>query len=392
MAGGLILCVSQKRRDEPYLFKATNIKVYSMEEAAYHCYRYWNQSLDDFTSEPFIAWTRDVLGLSDISAELMKIAGGSGDVKEKLMSFLGMFYDANDARLSALSASVAEWSKRLEWEKLKEQADYFVKNKKPVRALELYKKALKLCENVKLLNNAAVALMSIGGRFQEALAFLKRALEIEPRNPKALLNVAEVSIMSGESEAAAEALDALSPESADALFLRGELKARAGEMNAAISYFERAAALKPSARLFYRMAESYCSIKAFEKAFAALARVERRDSEYYIKFADVKREAEGKQAAIESVKRAVEDENLPPEEQSYLCAELASRYRLSGDRKKAAAAAELALSVHETARALLERARAEKDMGNFKLYQLFLKKAIDACKLKVMNEELTLRG
>jgi len=70
----LIKSLTNENATTPFLFEGTGIRIYSFEEALYHCYYYWKQSLEDCVSDSLVKWTRNTLGLSCIADELEKIA------------------------------------------------------------------------------------------------------------------------------------------------------------------------------------------------------------------------------------------------------------------------------------------------------------------------------
>ena len=74
MASSLLLAVSQEENDVFYQFKMTNVKVFSFEEALYHVYHNWKQTVDDFCCDEFIRWTNNALRLSFIASKIKTIA------------------------------------------------------------------------------------------------------------------------------------------------------------------------------------------------------------------------------------------------------------------------------------------------------------------------------
>ena len=89
----LHLCITQEEVTIPYKFKITNISVYSLEEAAYHCYHYWRQCYDEFLSDDFLDWVRNVLGLNFIASKISQLADVSSicDRATSFLSILGYF-------------------------------------------------------------------------------------------------------------------------------------------------------------------------------------------------------------------------------------------------------------------------------------------------------------
>ena len=84
-------------------------------------------------------------------------------------------------------------------------------------------------------------------RYQEALAHFDRALSIDPEFAEAWIGRANALMKSNVSEALAACQRALAirPNSARALTLLGQWHAQQGDAEAAVSYFDRALAIKP---------------------------------------------------------------------------------------------------------------------------------------------------
>jgi predicted O-linked N-acetylglucosamine transferase (SPINDLY family) len=96
-------------------------------------------------------------------------------------------------------------------------------------------------------NNRGGALLSLGRR-DEALASYDRALSINPNLPEAWLGRANVLLLKArvaDALAACQNALAIEPCSAQALTLIGQCHARLGDAETAVSFFDRALAIKP---------------------------------------------------------------------------------------------------------------------------------------------------
>jgi ABC-type maltose transport system permease subunit len=117
MTANLILSLSQAEAAKPYKFKATNISVFSFEEAQFHCLHYWKQSVEDFTCEEFIDWVKNTLKLSFISSKLVEISR-IHSFSERLTRFLSLSDYLDYGDVEPLIAELTAWESRKDWEKL----------------------------------------------------------------------------------------------------------------------------------------------------------------------------------------------------------------------------------------------------------------------------------
>ena len=201
----LQFCVSQQTNDIPFTFRATGIRVFSFEEAMYHIYHYWRESVDDFLSSEMITWVSG-LGLSFIAAGMKEIAKGGGQFAAQVFQFFRLSEYFNETELDNLAAALKAWEARMEWEKLKERADYLVERGEPARAIPLYKRALKQEENCLLQNNIGIAHMRLQS-YNDAIRHLARAFQLSPNSVAIALHYIEAAILAQEYELAHELLE-----------------------------------------------------------------------------------------------------------------------------------------------------------------------------------------
>ncbi|MCL2699565.1 MAG: tetratricopeptide repeat protein, partial [Defluviitaleaceae bacterium] len=275
----LLLCISQDEPETPYQFKTTGVNVFSFEEAVYHCYHNWKQSIDDFTSEEFLAWTRDTLGLSFLSSRIQSLSK-LANFSDRLIGFLSIIDYFDEARLSALKTQLTDWETRLEWERLKDRADYLLKKNDPQRAYVLYHKALGYGENAEILNNLAIAFMKLE-HYEQAEKYFERALlarmEVSPQNNlRLLLNLAEAAIYNHNFVRAEQCLreaESIEPDMADIAYLYGELSVETDNIRHSIEFFEKALSIEYDPHFIYRIAETYVRLRKYDAALEALAKV-----------------------------------------------------------------------------------------------------------------------
>ena len=187
MSAKLLLSLTQEDVKNPYKFSITGISVFSFEEALYHTFNYFKESVDDFLSEEFIIWVKNELKLVDISFKIAEIKKLESKVLQ-IANFLSLadYFDLEEIRL--LSIEVYKWENQDKWKKLKDIADNFMKKKEYLKAYNYYKDALLLDKNIFILNNIAASLMHLGF-FKEAVVYLTKALEIDKDNPDVLYNL-----------------------------------------------------------------------------------------------------------------------------------------------------------------------------------------------------------
>ncbi len=376
----LLLCLSQGENVNSYQFKMTGINVYSFEEAVYHCYHYWKQSVDDFTSEEFEEWVREVLSLSFLASKI-KGLNKLDSLSEKLTTFLTLVDYLDVEQISILKAELVEWEARLEWEKYKERGDYLMEKKEPARAFAFYRKALAFGENVRVLNNIAIALMQLE-RFKEAIDYLGRAVNIEPNNVQIVLNLAECCIYAHEFESAesclhhAEELDENNP---DVQYLYGELNIESDKTRNSIEYFERAFEMNNEPKYIYRIAEVYVKLRQFDRALECLTKVKTKDNSFLVQQSKIYAASNNVPAAVKCIERALIFER----DNAELWTMLAKYSRMEYDITKAQSSITRALNIApESETAQLENARIKKAQGKIKDYQTTLHDILEGFKKK----------
>jgi len=373
----LIPSVTEEENVTPYTFKETGVKVYSFEEALYHCRARWKQSADDFTSEAFAAWLSDELKLTVIASKIRELGG---PFREKYIRFMTLADYFEDGEINALKRELTEWENRLEWEKRKERGDYLLKAGEYEKAAEAYKKAAEYNpESAAVYNNLAVAQMKMG-LYANAAGYLYKALEVTPRGADLLLyngllmHLAEALVYGGECDKARETLKQAAAEgagtdSANAFYLYGLIEFLSGAYVASVPFYERAVGIDPDPHYIYCLADAYVKLRQYDKAIETVSLVKDKDKTYYEKLAGLYAAGANIPAAIKCVERAlISDVNSVS-----LWTRLAEYHRRDYDLTKANSAIIKALSISkDNARANLEFARIRKAQGKIKDYQTAL--------------------
>jgi len=388
MAANLLACAG-KDTDTPYLFQATGVHVYSLEEALYHCLHHWKQSVDDLTNGELTDWVQNALGLSLVASDMRAHANDS--FSDHLTAFLSTTDYIPPQSLAALRTDLAAWEKRMEWERLKERADALLNHDDAERAIWLYEKALGLEQNAVLLNNLGIAHMA-AGHYAAATEALTQALILEPENVMLHLHLLESLILQGEYTHARHQLAQIETledgETADTAYFKGEIEFYMTNYLQAVPYYERAAAMRTDPQYSYRLRDVYVKLRQFDKALETLDSIPVKDK-YFLKMqAEVHVQANNIPAAIKCVERAL----LTDVNSIDLWIRLAQYHRLDYDNDRAERAIIKALALApDNPKIQLEHARIRKAQGRIKDYQAVLHKVLKGFKDR-HRENATLGG
>lgn len=380
----LYLAASQTENADlrPYLFPMTGIRVFSLEEAMYHCFHHWRQSVD-FLGEPFIRWVESDLGLGEIGAKLRKIEAMEG-FAARFLAFLAVTDYFPKENLAALAKELGKWERRQTWEKLAEQGDYWIRRGEGERAFALYNKALNHQEvpSVKLLNNCGVALMHMGN-FDNAAAHFARALRAavgEELHFTLCCNLIEAQIYAGdfeEAQAHIEEAAADAQEHHELYYFQGEINFYQKNYFEATKLYEKALSLFYDPEYIYKLCDCYMRIRLYDKALTTIQTVVVQDIYFLRKQAGYFAMAQNIPMAIKSIEKALLTHGSDPE----LLITLAGYHRQDYDLMKASAAISRALNfAPDNPAALLEQARIRKAQGRTKEYQGILNRILAAFK------------
>jgi len=363
----LQLCTSQQISDTPFVFRATGIRVYSIEEALYHVYHYWRESAEDLSSANMAAWVEG-LGLSYLAAKITAIADITSFSK-RMLAFLSIIEYFDEFELADIKSGLESWEHRVEWERLKDRADQLVNRGEPEKALPLYHRALKYEENAPMLNNIGIAYMQLGYHRQGA-EFLSKAHAAQPENPAILLHYAEALIYSGDYENANKALrKAKKSGSAEILFLHGLMAQTQKDYSSALNWYLRTKAISDAHHITHKIAETYVQVHQYDKAIASLNPC---DPAYHEKMAEIYA-AWGHAhmpEAMRHLRQAIEQDKGGPAS-GALWTKLARYYRMDYDWQRANDAISNAMSqgTEPSKITLLENARIKKGLGRMREYR-----------------------
>jgi len=376
----LQLCVSQADNDAAYMFRLTNTKVFSLEEALFHAYYSWKQTADELAAPEFINWVRNDLKLLDIAD---KLAGYLAlPFSDRLINCLCVIDYFDDSQINSLAKELNIWEKRVEWEKLKERGDYLVMHGMPAKAVTVYRKALSDSRRVSLLNNLAVALMHVE-HYSESADLLKEALEQQPSNNELKLHYAESCIYAGKTREALTVLEDIPPS--DAVFrVFGELYRRAGDSQNALKSFIAAAESSETAENIYRLTDYYMQTAEFDNACSNINRIKSPNALTAIKKAELHKAQNDFASACGVLEEAVK--TWPNDSELWL--ELSECCRRNSSYERANQAITKALSLQqENPRVMLEAIKLKRAQNRPREYQEALRNLINILKNEYRDTE-----
>ena len=380
----LHLAISQTENSIPYVFPVTGIRVYSLEEALYHCLLHWRQSTQDFLCDSFVQWVDTTLGLEKIAAELRKISLIDG-FSAQFLAFLSVIDYLPQDKLAKLHEEVVLWERRQIWERLAEQGDYWISRGEPEQAYGLYAKALSHHENAKLLNSVGVALMGMGA-YDKAVIYFSQAVQHEPGNMQLRLNLIEAHIFAGDYESAKNLITEETTEDAELYYFQGNIQFENRNFLEAAKLYEKALKLKYDPAYIYKLCDCYMATRLYDKAFAVIDTIQVRDSEFLRKQAEYFATAGDISMAANVMESALAANGGDVD--SWIA--LARHYRLDYNPSKATAAIQQALALApENPSAMLEQAKISKVQGYTKEYQNTLSRILSKFKRDYRNANLS---
>jgi len=376
----LLLSTITKEDIKPFIFNSTKIKVFSIEEALYHCYYHWNESLDEFNSNDFIDWVSNELKLPVIANNIKKIKLKES-FTERLISFLTIIYYFDENEIKKLKDDLFVWEHQSVVEKLKERADNLLKKEKIEAALGMYVKSLEYEKNnVKILNNIGVALMK-KGEYKKALKNLKKAFDIDERNPDVIYNLIEAYICNYKYNEAQLLLDKviIYGETADLCYFQAEIYLGKGNYDNAIKYYKKSIEIYKDFDVCFKLVDVFVVLKQFDEAVKVLDDLGDIDENVLIKKSEIFVAGNNISAAVKCIERAL----FYNRDSVKLWTILAKYYRFDYNLNKAEGAALKALSIKkDDEKANFELAKIRKEQGKNKEYQSLLSKILNKLKSK----------
>ena len=192
MEVSLKLSMTEDIKISPY--RLTNgINIYSVEEAIYLFYKNFKEYSTDFFDDRFINWVYKELLNVELANKLIDIKKQQS-FYQKSIDFLTInnFYSSEE--IENISLELFNWEKRGQVERKKIKGDRFFKENMFEKAIESYKDALDFdVSNSILYNNIGICYIRLK-RYDLALRYLKKAINLSPNNKDILFNIIELLI------------------------------------------------------------------------------------------------------------------------------------------------------------------------------------------------------
>ncbi len=372
MATDLILALSENISPVPYRFEATNISVYSFEQALYHCYYYWKESWDEiFIKDNFIEWVREELKLSFIASEIVKMKS-IRNLKDRIIAFLSVTYYFDKDELDSLKSEIQEWQNQSQSEKLKEKGDALIAVGSFEKAVIAYKAVLSYDKkNYAAMNNIGIGYMNLE-KYDKAEKWFFKAFECCNTNDKIISNLIEACIYNNDFDVAEKYIQLIEKnfDSGEIFCFKGEIEFGRGNFEKAINYYKYAI-VKNDFLAIFKLADVYEKQGKFETAIKALDMIEESNIEVLIKKSIIYENAFDFKSAIKCIEKAIIYDNSSVKLWTYL----AKYYRLSNDFIKAEGAVCTALRCsRDDLSANLEMAKIKREQGKIKEYKMVMAK------------------
>ncbi len=367
MATDLILTASNEENVKPYKFEATNISVYSFEQALYHCYHYWKESWDEvFIKDDFIMWVRNELNLSYIASEIKKLKN-IRSLNDRIIAFLSLIYYFDDDELDKLRQEIKDWQNRSQSEKLKEKGDSLIAIGSFEKAIIAYKAVLTYDKkNFVVMNNIGVGYMNLANYAKAKKWFLK-AFYIQKDNIKIILNIIESCIYNEDFDDAEKYIGLCDEnhDSGEIFYFKGEIEFNRGNFEKAVKYYKKAI-VKNDSLAVLRLSDVYEKQGLFDTALKVLDIFNDTDITALVKKSGIYLSISDLPSAIKCIERALLYDGTSVELWTYL----AKYHRLNNDFIKAEGAVCTALRFSgDDLAANLEMAKIKRVQGKSKDYK-----------------------
>jgi len=375
----LYLCALQEQNYIPYEFKITHVKVFSIEEAIYHCYHNWQKVQEDFLSQKFISWVKNTLGLKDI-AENLTFISKEDDFYNKFLSFICLNGYLSEKYIKKISKKIKNWQNKHLWERLKEQGDLWHSQNEHSKALSYYYAALEQHKDEFLLNNIGITLMKLS-RFKEAVSYFLKAVDINPEFLQFKYNLIEAHILSQNIDTAKNIIYALAmqdPKNPETHYYQGEIFYNQKHYFKAMETYQKAIAIEKKPAYIYRLCDCFLNIRLYDKALETLEGITDKGAVFLKKQAQCYFMSNNIPKAIKAIERAIFFDPKATE----LWTLLATYYRLDYDNNQAQLAISKALLLSPSnPHALMEQALIKKAQGRIKEYQEGLRYILEKFKM-----------
>ena len=372
MEASLKLSMAEDRKISPY--RLTNgINIYSIEEAIYLFYKNFKEYSTDFFEDKFINWVYNELLKIDIANKLLDIKRQQS-FYQKSIDFLTLnnFYTLEE--IENISLELFNWEKRGQVERKKIKGDRLFKENMFEKAIESYKDAIDFdISNPILYNNVGICYIRLK-KYDLALIYLKKAINIEPNNIDIIFNIIELLIEKEDFEQAEEYINNIDESMIyNKYYYLGELYFKQKYYDKSKSSFAKAYLFKKSDNILLKFANCYIKQGLYDKASKCLESIEDNSIDILIDKSDIYEQLNNIPMAIKAIEKA----NFYDRNNYILWLKLAKYYRQEYNLLKAEGAIYKAYTLApNNEQVLFEQSLIKKSQGKFKEYQNILSKIV----------------
>ena len=273
-----------------------------------------------------------------------------------------------------ISLELFNWEKRGQVERKKIKGDRLFKENKFEKAIESYKDAIDFdISNPILYNNVGICYIRLK-KYDLALIYLKKAINIDPNNIDIIFNIIELLIEKEDFEQAEEYINNIDESMIyNKYYYLGELYFKQKYYDKSKSSFAKAYLFKKSDNILLKFANCYIKQGLYDKASKCLESIEDNSIDILIDKSDIYEQLNNIPMAIKAIEKA----NFYDRNNYILWLKLAKYYRQEYNLLKAEGAIYKAYTLApDNEQVLFEQSLIKKSQGKFKEYQNILSKIV----------------
>jgi len=274
--------ISIRQIQQPYVFKETSQRVYSLEGLICYCYHHWMEAADIVDTKEFVRFISDVSLQNDLYIEFTRILEYNIPNSFKLLRLLELSACMDVTHLNDLKKEIQKWEEKPLILKLKLRGDMAFRQKKYVKALEFYKQAQSHIYDPIVEHNIGVSYLQLYF-FQEAEVALNKALE-ECDKLEIHLNIIRLLKMTNREDLALEKINKLLKTNfeADLLYECGLIYQIKNEYNKALDAFSNAYKLDNRDDILVKIIEMTIEINPSSLVIEEAIDLQQRRQEDYV--------------------------------------------------------------------------------------------------------------
>ncbi len=373
MVASLKLSMVEDKNISPYRL-SNGINIYSIEEAIYLFYNNFKEYNTDFFEDKFINWVSKELLNKDLANKLIDIKKQQ-NFYQKSIEFLTInnFYTLEE--IGSISLQLFNWEKRGQVERKKLKGDRLFKENMFEKAIESYKDAIDFdTSNPILYNNIGVCYIRLK-KYDLALTYLKKAINIQPNNKDILFNIIDILIEKEDFDYAKDYISNLDNNNLyNKYYYLGELYFKKKNYDKAKSEFAKAYLFNKSYDIILKLASCYIKLNMYDQVIRCLDIIDdNNDIDILITKSEIYEQLNNIPLAIKCIEKA----NFYNRDNYILWLKLAKYYRQEYNLLKAEAAIYKAYTLApNNEQILFEQSLIKKFQGKYKEYQNILSKVV----------------